>query len=117
MSLSLGYVAQVKDHREKRRHVLLLPTPCALLTALNCLLGILEMTTAGERSLETTALVERARFELWWGRTWRCLPEPLKVSTTPRQLGQLGIASKWFEDHMPTGKSPIIEEAGHKPIP
>ena len=73
--------------------------------------------TAGERSLETTALVERARFELWWGRTWRCLPEPLKVSTTPRQLEQLGIASKWFEDHMPTGKSPIIEEAGHKPIP
>ena len=74
-------------------------------------------TTAGERSLETTALVERARFELWWGRTWRCLPEPLKVSTTPRQLEQLGIASIWFEDHMPTGKSPIIEEAGHKPIP
>ena len=73
--------------------------------------------TAGERSLETTALVERARFELWWGHTWRCLPEPLKVPTTPQKLEKLGIASKWLEDHMPTGKIPIIEDAGHKPIP
>ena len=44
-------------------------------------------------------------------------PRTSKVPTTPRQLEKLGIASKWFEDNKPTGKSPIIEEAGHKPIP